>query len=226
MFEMLLTIGDMDNYPLVTLQQRAGFRTDVAVINAAMLEMNWYAALMTTRYRITGGYTAAEIEELEPVYSDGEISTSVAQQVIGRWIAARRSGALKRPIASVVDAPWLDLDPKLTNMTLAGPYWIYNAGKSGKPYDLSQLWSSLRALKADEFKGEFVSSLDRSPIRITYSPAISGSAIVQYVRRMTDLLRQMGGSGMREAEKLDQWGTAFHITTTGFADQATIDVAR
>ena len=39
---------------------------DVAVVNTSLLNRRWYAALMTERHDITGGYSVDSLEKLSP----------------------------------------------------------------------------------------------------------------------------------------------------------------
>jgi hypothetical protein len=213
---ILLTNGDMDTYPLVTLQKSQGFRNDVAVVNASLLNLDWYASLMTARHRITGGYNADEIAMLQEGDTDAEVRNTISRQVIARWIEAQRNGKLKRPLAIGVGVSWTDLVSNVDNFTLAGPYWIHDTGKKHRALDATTLWSSLRGLKASQFTGPFVSNRDRSPIRRAYSPPTAGGAVTGDLWRAVEAMREMGTTeATREAEKLAAWIEKFDAQTGG-----------
>jgi hypothetical protein len=207
---ILLTNGDMDTYPLVTLQQSEGFRTDIAVVNASLLNLNWYAALMTARHRINGGFSPEEIERLQAVDGDGDAANTIARQVVARWESARRKGTLKRPIAIVVGATWQEFVGDIDKYTLAGPYWIYDTGRKHTPFDGATLWKSLRTLKPEEFSGLFVSLRDRSPIRRAYAPPTAGGAVTNDLQHVVEAMQ---GFRLKSAEELEGWIEKFAVET-------------
>ena len=208
---ILLTGGDMDTYPLVTLQESESFRTDVAVVNSSLLNMNWYAALMISRHTIVGGYTAEEIGQLRESVK-GDETISVGRQVIERWVEGRATGALKRPLAIAVGVNWTELVSRIDRFTLAGPYWIYDTGRKHKPYDGATLWTSLRSLKPIDFAGLFVNLRDRSPIRRAYAPPTAGGAVTGDLWHAVEAMRELG---IDDSRKLEEWIRKFDIETGG-----------
>jgi hypothetical protein len=217
---ILLTNGDMDTYPLVTLQESAGFRRDVAIVDAGLLNIPWYGSLMTRRHRIAGGYAADEIWRLEEEGAGSDPQNPISRQLISLWLDARRQGTLKRPIAISVGACCLTQIGDLDDFMIAGPYWLHNTGirthrrdiaALGKNLlDTATLWSSLRTIRPADFKGYFVSPRDRSPIRRAYSGGIAAGAIIANLWPVVERMREVNEE---EAEKLVTWIERFYIKT-------------
>jgi hypothetical protein len=201
----------MDTFPLVVLQQSEGFRTDVAVVNAALLNWNWYAALMITRHEIAGGFTAGQTADLH--YQTGPAGNSISRQIISRWMSAARKGKLSRPLAIGIGVAWKDLVSDVNAFTLMGSHWLCETGRKHRLYSLDSLWRSLQALNPADFRGEFVNSRDRSPIRGAYAPATAGGAVTGDLWFAIDALRGMGTYGVEEAEKLEDWVRRFDAGT-------------
>lgn len=158
---ILLTVGDLDTYPLVVLQRTKGFRTDVAVVSTSLLNRHWYAALMTERHGITGGYSAKALEKLKHLKLAGDSYNTISQQVVHSWIEARRRGELKRPITIAAGVDRKDFGD-VEHFTLAGPFWLYSSEKTPKRVDLDIIWESLRTLDASGLNGYMLSRTDRS----------------------------------------------------------------
>lgn len=213
---ILLTNGDMDTYPLVVLQQSSGFRRDVAVVNASLMNLQWYSALMTERHRITGGYSGDRIAKLEETEGEGGSMNTISRQVIASWLDARRKGKLKRPIAIAIGVDWRELVPSIDPFTLAGTHWLYNTTKKPKRVDVATLWKSVEALDPGDFKGPMVSDRDRSPIRRTYAPPTAGAAVSTYIWYAADAMQNMDTEEARlEAQKLFGWIEKFYAATGG-----------
>ncbi|MBN2380830.1 tetratricopeptide repeat protein [candidate division WOR-3 bacterium] len=67
---ILFTNGDMDTYPLIALQLSKGTRTDVKVVNLALLNLGWYAAFVKNRLGVPISLTDDELKILQPKQSD------------------------------------------------------------------------------------------------------------------------------------------------------------
>lgn len=67
---VIFTNGDNDTYPLWYLQEVVGFRTDVTVVNLALINLTWYTQKMKRREPpMPVSYTDEELAKLRPVRS-------------------------------------------------------------------------------------------------------------------------------------------------------------
>jgi len=100
---VLLTAGDVDTWGVLAVQTVARFRTDVAIVNTSLLNLDWYAKLMSERHRLP---LAAPAQAVSGV-SDTIISDLRAKSLAG--ILRRRSPAPfpshRVPAASRLPAP-------------------------------------------------------------------------------------------------------------------------
>src|SRR5713101_588579 len=76
---VLLTAGDVDTWGVLAVQTVERLRTDVAVVNTSLLNLDWYAKLMSERHRLS---LAAPAQAVSGV-SDTIISDLRAKSLAG-----------------------------------------------------------------------------------------------------------------------------------------------
>jgi tetratricopeptide (TPR) repeat protein len=187
---ILLTNGDMDTYPSIALQHKEGLREDVAVVNLSLLNMAWYARTMAERYDIPLPVAPDELESLQPVRdADGRVVTPSAQ-IVRAWAGMLASGALTRPLCAAVTVDDLSLVADAEGrQVLCGPYIEIAAEPVSVDSDTSRLRVCLDEIVPSDFKGQFTSDLDRSPVRRSGSNRIGTnitSAMLRYIDAMID----------------------------------------
>ena len=189
---ILLTNGDMDTYPSVALQQKEGFRQDVAVINLSLLNLPWYARSRSKRYDIELPVTDDELDNLRAqMNSDGEIVTS-AMQIVAGWLDMQRRGRLERPLCAALTVGKLGLiEGASDRRVLCGAYYELSPSKPAKDFDLERMEKSISTVPAAELYGPFASELDRSPVRRSGSDEIARN-VTAVMLRYVPLLVQEG----------------------------------
>jgi tetratricopeptide (TPR) repeat protein len=63
---IIFTHGDMDTYPLLTLQQGRGLRTDVRVVNVNLLNLPWYAKYVRDKMGVPISVPNEVLDTLKP----------------------------------------------------------------------------------------------------------------------------------------------------------------
>jgi tetratricopeptide (TPR) repeat protein len=163
---LLLTNGDMDTYPAIALQQVEELRRDVCVVNISLLNLPWYARLVDQRCGISLPFKDAEMETLRSYRTkEGTVVTS-AQQIIAGWLDKQKEGKFTRPIAPAATISNLDFTPdSRKRMRLAGPFYICHRESLENPVNRAIVQAALTNVNPNHFKGPWVSSMDRSPVR-------------------------------------------------------------
>jgi tetratricopeptide (TPR) repeat protein len=88
---ILLTNGDNDTYPLVALQTARKFRTDVAVVNLSLLNIEWY------RRDLRNGRLAVPVPLLEKS-TEGIKSWTPSRQAVKGLLESLQMDGWKRPL--------------------------------------------------------------------------------------------------------------------------------
>ena len=114
---VLLTIGDMDTYPLAYLQEVEKFRTDVSIVNVGMLGMGEYAKGIRD-------YGQAPI-----TLSDAEIDSRVfGGEILENLL--QNAEAQERPIYSTGKIPWIEGAYSLVNEGMVNRLTTESAAQS------------------------------------------------------------------------------------------------
>jgi tetratricopeptide (TPR) repeat protein len=156
---VILTNGDMDTYPMAMLQAMEGFRTDVAVVNYSLLNLDWYARLVSDRYGLPLP------RKMPEVHHDAEGNLVLkARQFVTYWL--ENPDRLKRPFTMAVTVPEMRFTPEYpSHLQLAGGFYRYLPEAAPEPVDASLVEQGVFALDPRQFSGPTVSAQDRSPIR-------------------------------------------------------------
>jgi hypothetical protein len=154
---VLVTAGDMDTYGPLAVQVTQGVRPDVAVVNATMLSAEWYSRPVLARHHLRYDWPSTNA------------SRDAQARDILKWLrrqAAAKEGA--RPVAFALTVR-LDTAGVGSDLQLAGPYWLV-VGPGAAGTDATKISKALSSAQALDWRGEAVSSSDRSPILRLYEP--------------------------------------------------------
>ena len=207
---IIVTNGDMDTYPAVAIQEAEGFRNDVAVVNFSLLNTPWYARFVSERYRVPLPFEETELNLLKPYMDEDGNQVLVAMQILQGWLEARKSGAFSRPITISVTAHENVISPMRSHLALEGAFWSWNPEPVESAIDTAMLRSSLRDVRPEEFRGSFVSSQDRSPVRGKYSNGIVRN-VTSVALRYAEALIESGHTA--EAIAILDWAEEFEKNT-------------
>jgi tetratricopeptide (TPR) repeat protein len=167
---LLLTNGDMDTYPAVALQEVEGFRQDVVVANASLLNTKWYARYLRDDRGVPLPIDDEGLENLS-LYQDagGKIRT-VSTQIIAGWLRQRLDGKFPRSITISVTVGDRGFARGTENhLSLFGPFYSWFPVPAASPQDTSMLRVSLSGIDPEEFSGPLVSEQDTSPVRRVFT---------------------------------------------------------
>lgn len=160
---ILLTNGDMDTYPLLTLQKNEDFRSDVAVINVSMLNMKWYFKFVCNRYNIPTGFTFNELEHFKRKGKD-DGSVSINKQILSKWYELFNLKKLSRPLCFAITVEENYLKPFNKRMELHGPFYKLLVDTVTRKGDPIALFNSLKKINPNDFTGPFIGERVTSPI--------------------------------------------------------------
>ncbi len=163
---VLLTNGDMDTYPAVALQEVEGVRPDVCVVNLSLLNLPWYAQLVSERCRIPLPFTGSDLEELQARKADDGSIVTRSKQMVAGWLEMQKKGAFPRPLAPAATVYDLDFSAgSRSRMKLAGPFYLCMADSAKSQEDTLMMRNALETVNPQDFSGPWVSPNDRSPVR-------------------------------------------------------------
>lgn len=181
---VLLTAGDVDTWGVLAVQTVRRFRTDVAIVNTSLLNLDWYARLMSDRHRLPLA---------GPAYAAGGVSDTI----ISLLRAARLGGVLARPLAATLPQP-----SGPGQFAFAGSYWLLTDHDSVA--DTTIIRGAFDGVRGAEFALPVVSPKDRSPVRRkSWVP----ETVVVAAFRYADILRGLGRNA--EATRTERWARAF-----------------
>lgn len=163
---IIITNGDMDTFPLSAIQVVEGFRRDVAVVNRSLLNTSWYARYVREYERapVPPGDTSASAAVWIKGPS-GELH-GMGERICQLWLTEKEEGKLDRPLAVSVTVKPDFFETDSTHMDLAGPYYLWVKVKKEKMIDTTLALASFKDTRPADFAGAWVSSRDRSPLRI------------------------------------------------------------
>ncbi len=182
---VLLTAGDLDTWGVLAVQTVERFRSDVAVVNTWLLNLDWYPPLIGKR-------DGLPLPTLPPSAGDG------SEGIRSFWRAMSLDGTLRRPIAATAPQP---AGPG--QFAFAGPCWRLTARDSFA--DSSVIRRAFESLHGADLALPAVSANDRSPVRRT--KWIGYEVAVATAFRYASILDQQGQKA--RAARTEAWALAF-----------------
>jgi tetratricopeptide (TPR) repeat protein len=181
---VLLTAGDVDTWGVLAVQTVQRYRTDVAVVNTSLLNLDWYPKLVSERHRLL---------LTVPTQTPGGVSETIVSALRAR----RVTGLLRRPLAATMPQP---LGPGW--FAFAGSYWVLT--KRDTIADTTVIRRAFAGVHGAEFALPVVSSKDRSPVRRkSWIP----ETVVVAAFRYAAILRGAGRES--DATRMEAWARAF-----------------
>ncbi len=208
---ILLTNGDMDTYPAVSLQEVEGFRTDVIVVNRSLLNTTWYARYLRDQLGLPLPVQDAELDTLKPYQDENRNLVFVSDQIVRVWLKQREEGAFPRPITiSVTVGDRSFAANSEDHLGLFGPFYSWFPVSAESPQDTAILRACLDSIDPNDFSGPLVSAQDRSPVRI-----ISSNRLVENVTAAALRYSQVLIESERPEEALEmlEWAEKFESKT-------------
>jgi len=196
---ILITNGDMDTYPPLAVQVVEGFRPDVPVINASLLNTNWYGDSVAVRYGLPS---------VSSVHGDASAG-AWGLEVAASWVRASVAGTLQRPVA-LAPSVSEDLRKGLPgSWQYAGTHWLL-VPTGTSPTDTASLRAALRHIDSTVWRGPSTSEQDRSPIRRQASRSLPIMPLLAALR-LGCALQESGDAGA--AHDVAEWMRDFVRTT-------------
>jgi hypothetical protein len=203
---LLLTNGDWDTYPALALQVAEDFRSDVGIVNLSMLNLAWYARLVSERYGVPLPFTPGRLAAMA---SMGQLPDSV----VGGWRAQSVIGTLGRPLTAAATVDLAHLEGGVGSFREAGPHLVLTQN-STRP-DTAAMRAALSAVAGVDFASPEVSSTDRSAVRMA---AASGrglaSVVLHTALRYASLMLEAERVG--EGRAMIEWSERF-VNDAGLA---------
>jgi len=182
---LLVTGGDMDTWGVLAVQTVERFRTDVAIVNTWLLNIDWYPDLISKRYGLPLPSPA------QPV---GEASNGISSS----WREKSLGGTLRRELAATVPQP---AGPG--RFAFAGSYWLLTARDSFA--DSMVIRRAFETVRGADFALPVVSPSDRSPLR--RRSWIGYEMVVATAFHYAAILRAAGRK--LEAARIEAWTQDF-----------------
>lgn len=202
---ILITNGDWDTYPALALQVVDGVRTDVGITNRSLLNLGWYANLMSERYGIALPATQEELESYRPRRNAEGSVVILSDHIIMQW--AELESLSGRPL---VFAPTVSMSSFSSNPRLqfAGTHWRLTADASSLDVDVEAVRAAMDVIAGSDLSGPEVSPQDRSAIR--RSAARKRSLVRAVLHTAPPYVTEVLKAGDREkAEEAVEWADQF-----------------
>jgi len=182
---LLLTNGDADTYPLLGLQQVGGRRTDVAVVNASLLNLPGYVEYVSARYDLPLPMSSDSLRAFRPYRArDGDV-ISLSKAVVASWYTMQGEDVLTRPL---VGAPTLtpSVFDALDRLQWASLGAYIHTDPDVPPLNASsRITRAILALEARDLEGPLMSPHDLTCRRV---PPGFRTAIPYYALTYANLL--------------------------------------
>ena len=228
---LLLTGGDLDTYPALSLQITEGLRPDIAVVNVSMLNLPWYAKVVRDRHGVTLQLDDAALEAFEPIAVDSTPPLTLADTIVRSWRNSAASGGLGRPLAIGITTGDTTRFPGAGRMAAGGFYNLVHPADGVAVVHPTFVGAALDSLGTDDLQGPPVSASDRSPIRVALSAppiALAGYSGLIYTSALApDVLWSMSNAEHTETANLTAGFEAIgHIWRPQFYDDLRAEYAK
>lgn len=206
---ILITNGDWDTYPALALQLAEGVRADVGIVNRSLLNLLWYADLMSERHGIALPAPRTELEQYQPRRDKAGHPVLLSDHIIMRWTELESLSGRPLVFAPTVDMTTFGSNPRLQ---FAGAGWRLNPSAGAPNVDVESVRAAMDAIEGREFSTSEVSVQDRSAVRRSAARGRSLAKVVLYtaVRYVDESLKS---GAQAAAEEGVRWAERF-------ADQA------
>ncbi|HET9250749.1 MAG TPA: hypothetical protein VFP58_01360, partial [Candidatus Eisenbacteria bacterium] len=159
---LLVTNGDMDTYPLLSLQEVERLRPDVAVVHTSLLRLPWYVRHIRDRYGVALPWSDAQLDSLASCCEEPRVDLSA--RILEGWADMKNAGKLETPMHVSITVPPDNLPSSLhPGMCLVGATWEYRGG-TAPDVDTTAVRLSLEALRLADLRGPIASPRHRSPV--------------------------------------------------------------
>jgi tetratricopeptide (TPR) repeat protein len=189
---ILLTNGDMDTYPVASLQAVEGLRRDVVMVNLSLLNLPWYIDLVADRNGIPLPAELGDVGLLRASTDEAGNLLKVNTQVVRGWMRLQADGKLGRPLCAALTVADLDFSPDARDrMVLRGPYYEIMLSPVEAHEDPAGIAECLQEIDPVAFEGPFASDGDRSPVRRVHTDKLATN-ITNVMLRHAALLAEAG----------------------------------
>ncbi len=162
---ILFTNGDLDTYPALSLQQVEVLRKDVTIINLSLLNLPWYARLMSARANIDTSKVLKGFFVDYPKYDENQNEIFADKQFLNMIIKGIREHSLINRISFAVTVGNSFLKEFKTNLIYVGPSILFDPLINEFQADYNKLKMNLAKIKSTDFIEGACSEQDRSPVR-------------------------------------------------------------
>jgi len=207
---ILITTGDMDTFPALAVQATEGFRADVTVVERGLLGTKQFLHFIRDYVRIPLPLRDSHIDSLIESADFPENISRVSSQIFKGWLDVRARDAFAHPLAiavTVEESFYTDIEGCLQ---YAGPFLLWRPTPSDSTPDTTALRVSLEGIRPEDFSGPWVSTQDRSPVRIRYTKEIVRNITLAALAYAEELIQ---ARRFTEAEKVLSWAEQFEEET-------------
>lgn len=158
---ILITMGDMDTYPLLAVQEAEELRQDVTIMNYSLMNLPWYLKVVCSHWNIAPPISAQEIDslKLERIPGNRYEYRTIAKQYLDTL--ATFNGR-KRPLCIVFSSPRATYSGLVVQTK--GHYMEVLDSLPDAFYDLEKMASTRGLITPEEMKGDFISTKETSPL--------------------------------------------------------------
>lgn len=202
---ILITNGDWDTFPALSLQVVEGIRDDVGIVNRSLFNLPWYAELIAERYGVALPMSVAKMETYRPFRDADGSMVSLSDALIRGWMESGNASGRPLIFATTTDVQAFD---SAASLQYAGAYWRLSAETVAPRMDVESVRLAIDALSGDDFSTPEVSPQDRSAIRrlAARNRGLTRVAMYTGIRYAQAMLED----GEREqAEEAVQWAEQF-----------------
>ncbi|MFH1680136.1 MAG: tetratricopeptide repeat protein [Candidatus Eisenbacteria bacterium] len=207
---LLITNGDMDTYPTLSLQETEGFRTDVVVAERGMLGTARFLRHLRDERGVPLPFGDAAIDSLiDAAPAEGRIG-AVSACIRDGWIDLKAAGSFPRPIAFAVTVDPIFYSGFKDRLRYAGPFFLWEEGTAAALPDTARLRECLEGARIEDFSSPWAGAKDRSPVRGLYTKRLAAN-VTEAALEYADVLIRAGR--LAEAREILDWAETFESRT-------------